>query len=173
MTRRRKTGPTPIPTPPTPLRRLSQVERAELHRITVEHAMRLRPEDAPDLRELARVRCRARAFAERLEREGPTLKSRSGAVKRNPAIAALDALRAEDRRLVVRLGLQRPDASTAREMAVARGRERLAVKIHQTFAGVGGDLLAGHTQWAAARATSEAAALELCLEIAKASRQSL
>ena len=152
---------------------LSPAERAEYLRLLDEYALRLKPTDGPDLAELARVRCRARAVAERLDREGATVRSASGAVKRSPLLAALDALRAEDRRLVVRMGLQRPDASLARQAEVARGRERVALSIHRTYSGKGGSLLAGYREWAAAFAVSEQAALELCLEIAKLSRQTM
>lgn len=91
-----------------------------------EHASRLRTEDATSLGELARVRVHQSLLIELIAREGPTLRSRSGAIKVHPALRALDVLRRQDAAIVARLGVSRPDPATARTSAVARKREELA-----------------------------------------------
>ena len=131
--------------PPSGLR---QAQREEFERIVVQYRERLGPEDADAIAQLACVRVQARAVSALLEKQGPTVESR-GSRKRNPALAALVALRSDERGLVSLLGLQKANPSLARQAHVAQERERLARHIDATFAAPGGDLLAGYPEWAA------------------------
>ncbi|QJR10106.1 hypothetical protein DSM104443_01159 [Usitatibacter rugosus] len=140
------THPSRFPAPP---KGLPATVRTAFGRIWEEHAERLGPGDVGAVAELAALRTRARTMAKRLDREGPTIKGASGSKKANPAIAALAALTRRERRLVSDLGLTRPNFGTARQIHVGKQREDVARTIDRTFAGPGGDLLAGHDEWAA------------------------
>jgi hypothetical protein len=130
-----------------PPRGMPEEERVEFVRLVEQHRHLLALDDAAAVVELARARVLARVLTERLKREGPTVKSRSGARKRNPTLAALTTVQAHERGLVALLGLQKPNVSLARQQHVVKERERIARIIDTTFAAEGGALLAGHADW--------------------------